>query len=539
MRGARSAKWVAMAAVVALGATACGGGGSEGSGSSNGIVSMEIGEPQHGLVPSNTYESEGGEVVAALFTGLVKLQEDNTVSLDMAQSIETTDNKVWTIKLKEGYTFHNGEKVTSSSFIDAWNYAANQENAQETNALFNYIEGYPALNPGEGKKPATDKLSGLKQADDLTFQVTLERPFAPFKSLLSFSAFSPLPKAFFEDPKKFEDQPIGNGPFKIQGKFEHNQKIDLVAYDKHPDASKYEVKGINFRVYQDPDTHHKDLLAGNLDVEDDIPVSGMPTVKKDLGDRYVEAPDSGVGYLGFPLAYNKAFQKPDLRRAISMSIDRKAISEKIFVGTRMPADDFISPIIPGYRQGACGESCTLNPAKAKELYKQSGGLPNDTLELSYNADGGHKDWIEAVANQIRANLGIKVNVKPYEQFQGILNDLGDKKLQAGFRMAWSMDYPNMENYLRPIFSKVAIDNGSNYAGYVNEEFEKLIAAADKAPSEAESTKLYQQADDVLLKDMPYIPVYFYTLNAAHSDKIKPGTLKVVGGEVQWDAVKLN
>ncbi|MER7835542.1 ABC transporter substrate-binding protein [Streptomyces sp. NPDC096040] len=540
MRGAKSAKWVAIAAVVALGATACGGGGNDdtsGKGKGDGVVSVEIGEPQNSLVPTNTYETEGGQVINALFTGLTKLDADNKVVNAMAESIESKDNKVWTIKLKSGYTFHNGEKVTAQSFADAWNYGANQTNAQQTNPLFSHIQGYADLNPGEGKKPKTDKLSGLKVIDDNTLQVTLSGAFSAFPSQLSFTAFVPLPKVFFKDPKGFGEAPIGNGPFKMKGTFKHNEEIDTTKYDKYPDASKIEVKGVNFKVYSNLDTAYKDLVAGNLDSLLTIPTSGLPTYHKDLPGRYIDEADSAVGYIGFPIKYNKAFQNADLRKAISMSIDRKTIADKIFLGARTPADDYISPIVDGYRKGACGDACTLNPTEAKALYKKSGGLPGNTLEIGYNADGGHKEWVEAVANQIQQNLGIKVTAKPFEQFQTILNDLDAKKYQGAFRMGWSMDYPDMEDYLRPIFSKDAITNGSNYAGYVNEDFEKLLVQGDQAATHEEAVKKYQAADDVLLKDMPYIPVYFYTMNAGFSDKIK--SMKVAGHQILWDTVKLS
>jgi oligopeptide transport system substrate-binding protein len=540
MRGAKSAKWVAIAAVVALGATACGGGGddnSSGGSKGNGVVSVEIGEPQNSLVPTNTYETEGGQVINALFTGLTKLDASNKVVNAMAESIESKDNKVWTIKLKSGYTFHNGEKVTAQSFADAWNYGANQTNAQQTNPLFSHIAGYADLNPGEGKKPTTDKLSGLKVVDDSTLQVTLGGAFSAFPSQLSFTAFVPLPKAFFKDPKAFGEAPIGNGPFKMSGTFKHNQEIDTVKYDKFPDASKIEVKGVNFKIYSNVDTAYKDLVAGNLDSLLTIPTSGLPTYHKDLNGRYIDEADSAVGYIGFPIKYNKAFQNADLRKAISMSIDRKTIASKIFLGARTPADDYISPIIDGYRKGACGEGCTYNPTKAKALYQQSGGLPGNTLEIGYNADGGHKEWVEAVSNEIQQALGIKVTAKPFEQFQTILNDLDAKKYQGAFRMAWSMDYPDMEDYLRPVFSKEAIANGSNYSGYTNETFEKLLVQGDQAATHEEAVKKYQAADDVLLKDLPYIPVYFYTMNAGYSDKIK--SMKVAGHQILWDTVKLS
>lgn len=538
MRGASSAKWVAIATVVALGATACGGGGDDGgSAKSDGIVSVEIGEPQNGLIPSNTYETEGNQVINALFTGLTKLGADNKVANDLASSIESKDNKVWTIKLKEGYTFHNGEKVTAQSFVDAWNYGADQANAQQTNPLFNHIQGWSDLNPGKGKKVTAKGMSGLKAIDDSTLQVTLTGAFSAFPTQLSFSGFAPLPKAFFKDPKAFGEAPIGNGPFKMKGKFKHNESITVEKYDKFPEASKIPVKQVNFKIYSNLDTSYKDLVAGNIDIQLVVPNSGLPTYKKDRPNHFLDEADSGVGYIGFPLKYNKAFQNKDLRKAISMSIDRKAIADKIFLGARMPADDFISPIIEGYRKGACGDACTLNPAKAKDLYKQSGGLPGDKLEIGYNADGDHKAWIEAVANQIQQNLGIKVTAKPFEQFQTILNDLDAKKYSGAFRMGWNMDYPDMENYLRPIFSKDAITSGSNYAGYVNEDFEKLIVEGDQAPSHDAAIKKYQEADDVILDEMPYIPVYFYKTNAAFSDKIK--TLKVAGHQILWDQIKLS
>lgn len=540
MRGAKSAKWVAGAAIIALAATACGGGDSDNAGKggkSNGIISMEIAEPQNTLVPSNTYETEGAEVIAALFTGLTKLNEKNEVVNDLAQSVETKDSKVWTIKLKPGYTFHNGEAVTASSFVNAWNYGANQDNAQQTNAMFSHIQGFRDLNPGPKKKVTKKELSGLKAVDDTTLQVTLDAPFSAFPTQLSFYGFAPLPKVFFDDPKGFGEAPIGNGPYKMSGKFQHNEKISVVKYDKYPTASDYQVKGIDFKMYSNADTSYKDLVAGNLDIDDTVPTSGLATYKKDLPGRTIDDSDSGVGYIGFPLKYNKDFQNKDLRKAISMAIDRKTIADKIFLGSRMPADDFISPIIEGYRPGVCGDACKLDPAKAKALYKKSGGLPNDTLELGYNADGDHKGWIEAVANQIQQNLGIKVTAKPFEQFQTILNDLDAKKYGGAFRMGWNMDYPNAENYLRPIFSKDAIEHGSNYAGYTNEKFEQLLKDGDQATTPDGAIKKYQDADDVLLDEMPYIPVYFYKLNAGFSSKIK--SMKIAGGQVLWDTVKLS
>ncbi|GAA2776173.1 ABC transporter substrate-binding protein [Kitasatospora sp. CM 4170] len=525
MRGATQTKWLVAATAIALAATACSTSSksNDKASSGGGTIAVQLGEPQHGLVPQNTAESEGTEVENALFAGLVDYDfKTNAPKLRVAESIETTDSKVWTIKIKDGYTFHNGEKVTAKSFVDAWNWGANQDNAAEGLPFYAKIEGSEELAPGKDKKPTAKELKGLKVVDDKTFTVTLAAPFSQFKTMLGYNPFYPLPQAFFADPKAFGDKPIGNGPFEMDGSWEHNKQIKVKRYENFPASDgKAKLQGVTFKIYDNLDTAYNDLRADNIQATDKLPISAMAGVKAEFGDRYIYKPESGVGYIGFPIATNPAaYGKPEIRKAISMAIDREAITKTIFSGTRVPADDFVNPLIPGYRKGAMGDAAKYDPAKAKELFTTAGGVPNNTIELGYNADGGHKEWIEAVGNQLKKNLGVEVTFKPFEKFGKILDALGDKQYSGAFRMAWSMDYPSIEDYLRPIFSKIAIDNGSNYGGYVNEKFETLLDQADQAKTDDEALKLYQQADDVLVQDLPYIPVYTYMSSAAYSKKIK-------------------
>ncbi|MEU6236029.1 ABC transporter substrate-binding protein [Kitasatospora sp. NPDC047058] len=524
MRGATQTKWLVAATAIALAATACSTSSksSDSKSASGGNIAVQLGEPQHGLVPQNTAESEGSEVVGAVFAGLVDYdRKTNAPKLRIAESIESPDSKVWTIKLKDGYTFHNGEKVTAKSFVDAWNWGANQDNAAEGLPFYSKIEGSEELAPGKGKTPTAKELKGLKVVDDKTFTVTLSAPFSQFKTMLGYNPFYPLPQAFFADPKAFGDKPIGNGPFEMDGSWEHNKQIKVKRYENFPASDgKAKLDGVTFKIYDNLDTAYNDLRADNIQATDKLPISALSTVKSEFGDRYIYKPESGVGYIGFPISTNPAFAKPEIRKAISMAIDREAITKTIFSGTRVPADDFVNPLIPGYRKGAMGDAAKYDPAKAKDLFTQAGGLPGNTLELGYNADGGHKEWIEAVGNQLKKNLGVEVTFKPFEKFGKILDALGANQYQGAFRMAWSMDYPSIEDYLRPIFSKIAIDNGSNYGGYVNDKFETLLDQADQAKTDDEAIKLYQQADDVLVQDLPYIPVYTYMSSAAYSKKIK-------------------
>jgi ABC-type oligopeptide transport system, periplasmic component len=544
MRVTKGVKIVATSALLAMAVAACGSGGSGNddagtTGAADQPVRMRIGEPQNTLIPGNTGESEGAEVMAAIFTPLVRYDEKKNPVEDAAQSITTEDNKTWTIKLKPGFTWHNGEPVVAQNYVDAWNYVANQENAQAANYFFGRVDGYADLNPGEGKKPSTTEMKGLKVIDDSTFTVTLSAPFSQFKTVLGYTAFYPLPKvAFGPDGKvtdQYAEQPIGQGYFKLDKPYHKgtDQTIDLSLYDKYPSA-KPKFDKLQFKIYTSLETAFNDLLAGNLDIMDQMAASSISTAKAQLGDHYIDQPDASVGYIGVPLATNKDFASVDVRKAISMAIDRQTISDTVFSGTRAPADDFINPAIAGYRQGICGEPCTYDPAKAKDLYAKAGGPKK--IELGYNADGGHKEWVEAVGNNLRANLGIQVTIKPFEKFGAILDELDAKKYTGLFRMGWAIDYPSAENYLTPIFGTGAITNGSNYGGYSNKEFDELLKKGDTASTLEEGLKYYQQADDILVKDLPYIPVYFYRVNAAFSQHVKSVKINLLN-QVEWTSVE--
>ncbi|MFI6500104.1 ABC transporter substrate-binding protein [Nonomuraea typhae] len=500
---------------------------------------MELGEPQELLVPTNTTESEGSETLAALFEPLVNYDENKKAIEAAAASIESTDQKVWTIKLKPGYTWHNGEPLIAQNYVDAWNYAANQENAQSAGYFFARVDGFADLNPGEGKPVTAKGMKGLEAVDDTTLKVTLSASFSQFKTLLGYTAFYPLPKAAFgadgKVTQEYGEKPIGQGLFKMDKPYKKgtDQTIEMSVYDKYPGTKPKGWTKLQFKLYVSAETSFNDLQAENLDIHDSLPPSAIATAKTALGERYQDQPDAGIGYIGVPLKYNPEYKNPDVRKAISMAIDRKTIAETVFSGTRAPADDFINPAIDGYRQGACA-ACAYNPAEAKKLYESANGPKK--IELGYNADGGHKEWIEAVANNLRANLGVEVTPRPFEKFQAILDELDAKKYTGLFRMGWAIDYPSAENYLTPIFSTGAAVTGSNYGGYASKEFDDLLAKGDQAPTVEEGLKFYQQADDILNKELPYIPVYFYRNNSGYSTKVKNIKINLLN-QVEWSEVE--
>ncbi|MEV6691547.1 ABC transporter substrate-binding protein [Micromonospora sp. NPDC051196] len=515
MRVRRLAAWTALPLAVTLGLVACGSGGDGGSGESdpNAAVRIEIAEPQH-LVPTNTNETSGSQVLSALFSPLVDYDEANKPYEVAAESITSEDNTTWTVDLKDGYTFHNGEDVTADNYIDAWNYGAYAPNGQNSSYFFEKIAGYDDL---QGENPKAKTLSGLKKVDDDTFTVTLSQPYSEFKSILGYTAFYPLPKAAFSAPgvlaEGYEQAPIGQGPFKMKGTWQHDAKVEVERYDAFP-GEQPKVAGVEFRIYQQLTAAYADVLSDNLDVIKTIPTENLSTAAVDLGDRFQQSPASSLHFLAFP-TFQEEFSNPDVRKAISMAIDRDEITKSIFKDSQQPARSFVSPVVAGYRDNTVGAAAEFDPAKAKELYQAAGGPSKITL--SYNGDGGHKDWIDATCNQLKANLGVDCVGNAEPKFADLLTKVKAKQPVGLFRMGWVMDYPSMENYLGPLFST---NGSSNYYGYSNPEFDKLLAEGVSASSEEEAIKKYQAAEDLLAQDLPVVPLRFGQNNFGHSTKVK-------------------
>jgi len=284
-----------LALAAALAASACGDGAVN---RDSGVISIGIAEPKF-LIPSSTTETEGHEVLSALFAPLVEYDAQFRPYEVAAASITTTDNRVWTIALQPGWTFHNGEPVTADSYLNAWNAGAYGPNAHDGNYFYDKIEGYADLNPIDASQPpAAKKLSGVTKRDDLTFEVTLGAPYVNFKSMLGYTAFLPLPLAAFEDvdnnvlAASYNESPIGQGPFKMKGVWRHDQVIETERFEDFQGPKVPSITGVQFRIYQQLTTMYQDMLAGQLDVVRRVPAEYIASAAADLGDRFIQSPAS-------------------------------------------------------------------------------------------------------------------------------------------------------------------------------------------------------------------------------------------------------
>lgn len=515
---------VAVAAVAALTLTGCAAAAPAGN---DNIITVNGSEPQNPIIPTNTNEVGGGLIADNIFAGLVYYDASGAPVNDMAESITSEDNQTWNIKIKSGWKFTNGEEVTAESFVKAWNYGALLSNAQLNSYFFEAIEGF--------SYDADSELTGLTVVSPTEFTVKLTSAQSDFPLRLGYTAFMPLPSVFYDDPAAFGENPIGNGPYMLDGEgaWKHNVEITLV---KNPDYKGGRAPlngGLKIVFYASYDAAYADLLADNLDVLTGIPDSALETYKADLGDRAIDQGAAIFQSITIPerLAHFSGEEGKLRRAAISMAINRQEIIDVIFNGTRKAARDFTSPVIAGWSDKLAGsEVLDFNPEKAKELWAQADAISpwTGSFQVGYNADGSHQAWTEAVANSIKNTLGIDASTNPVPTFSEFRTQITSDTIQTAFRTGWQADYPALANFLAPLYKTNA---GANDGDYSNPEVDALFDKGDQAASLEEANGYYQQAQEIMLQDLPVLPMWYGIANGGYSTKVE-------GVKFGWNSVPL-
>lgn len=526
---------VALIAATSLTLAACGGGsdsdgGSGGGGGNKSVITVYGTNPQNPLIPTATNEVGGGDPLQNIFSGLTAYNSDGSIVNEVADSIEpNADKTLWTVKLKD-WKFTDGTPVTAESFVKAWNYGADAANKQLNNYFFYPIAGTDDNgNTADGAKT----ISGLKVVDDKTFTIQLKNPESDFPLRLGYSAYFPVPDSAYGSDgkitKAYGDAPIGNGPYKLtKTGWEKNKQISLEPNPDYTGVHKPENGGLVFKFSNSTDSAYSDVQAGNLDVLDQVPPSALTTFETESDVKAYNEPGSSFSSLTIPDRLpHFAGEEGQLRRAaISEAINRPQITEKIFNGARTPAKDFTSPVLDGWTDKVQGnEVLTFNASDAKAKWAEADKISpwSGSFDIAYNNDGaGNKEFSEAAANQIKNTLGIDAGVKPYATFDNLRKDITDRTIKTAFRTGWQADYPSMLNYLGPIYATGA---GSNDGDYSNKTFDKLITEASAAEGD-QRYKLIGEAQTILLKDLPAIPLWYQNATAVTNPDIK-------GFEFNW------
>ncbi|RZS37051.1 oligopeptide transport system substrate-binding protein [Herbihabitans rhizosphaerae] len=530
MRKGRALSLTALPVSVALAVAGCGGGGDSGSGSGANNETHEVSvhgtEPENPLVPGNTTETGGSKIIDMLFTGLTEYDPvTNETKMANAERVDITpDGKKMTVVLKKGWKFHDNTDVKADNYVNAWNYTANSKNGQQGSSFFDAIAGYDDVHtsdpdedgPQKAPEPKSDKMSGLKKVDDYQFTVDFTESHGVFKLKIGYGVYSPLPDSFFKDPKAFEEKPIGNGPFKFTSRVP-GREVKVERFEEYQGA-KPKIKKAKFDFGKDLEAGYAAVRSNELDFIDTVAPSKLVNnlYKTELKDRNGNQDNLAIQIIVFPL-YDKKFSNADFRKSISMAINRQEITEKVFAGTRKPVKGYGIPGLPGWSDGGCGEFCEYNPQKAKELFEKSGY--QGAIEITSNADGGHREWATAACGQIRNALGRECNFVPVQTFGEMRQKTNAHSHTAIYRGGWQADYPYVENFLNPLYKT---GGSSNDGAYSNRAVDTKLAEGDVAyaRSQQEADKLYHEAEGMIANDMPAIPLWNTSVQYGWSNKLK-------------------
>jgi oligopeptide transport system substrate-binding protein len=477
-----------------------------------GTFKLAIGEPT-AIDPYNAQESECLLVAQYLFTGLIQVDPDGEVEPGVADKWESNkDCTEWTFDLKKGTKFHNGEEVTSASFKQAWERVAAKASASEVSYHLQGIEGFDEMQAG-----SANALSGVNASDPAKLVVKLTDPNCEFYLRTYHTVFAPVPKVAGKvaNNKAFIEAPIGNGPFAMDGKWQHDKGLTLKRFADYGAGDPAYLEKVEITIAANGAAdEYQGFQDGTFDwARMETPVLSQARSTYLPKKQWITRNTNGMNYL-LVMSTQKPLDSADARKAVSMAIDRDAIINSVFQGSYSPSSTLVPPVFKeAYQEGVC-KACTYDVDQAKSLAKSAGLTPGTELKMQFNTDQGHDEFMAAIKDQLQENLGLKVDMTSVP-FDDMLNNEQQPTATGLFRAAWGADYPTPGNFLQPLLSTDAIGaeadqptTGDNRGRYSNTEFDDLLAQAQADPDEAERTKLYQQAEKIAIgDDQALIPLW--------------------------------
>ena len=531
MKSNKLRKICAVALTLALGMSVFAGCGS----SNSDALIYNLGEDPETIDPTLNTSSGSGSIIDNAFEGLMRLDENEKAIPGVAKSVdESEEGLVYTFHLREDAKWSDGQGVTAKDFEYSWVRALDKETAAEYSYQLFYIKNGQKFNEGEATR---DEL-GIKVIDDYTLEVTLEAPTAYFKELTAFTTYMPLredivsadPEGWALDPATY----ISNGPFKLV-QWDIKDQLVFEKNEEYWNAKEIKLSGVVFKLVTDQNTAYASLKAGDFDMVDTVPPSeiaagqeeGLVTIHPNLATYMLIFNVGKQSTLSEDV--KKVLSDPKVRRALAISIDRKAIVENVTKSGQVPAYSYVPKgILNGegkdFADKEYYDANKPNVEEAKKLLAEAGypngeGIP--TLEFMYNTEGSHKLVAQAI-QQDWAKLGVNVELANQE-WKVFLNTRQEGQYQIA-RHGWSGDYVDPMTFL----DLWVTGGGNNDAGYSNAKYDALVNQAKAEGDQAKRWELMRQAEDILMEEMPIVPIYYYTKVKGSKPEVKGVRVSTLG-----------
>lgn len=437
---------------------------------------------------------------------------------------------VWTFHLRAGATFHDGRPVTAGDFQRGWQRIVQAGPAGAAMAFY-------LLEPVKGfaQAQAGGDLVGVTAVDDRTLQVELTAPFADFPAVASHPALGPVPAEAVDDPEGFGQQPIGNGPFRISEPWrgDQSQGIRLEAWDGYRGDGP-EFDHLVFRIYRGDAAAadgYADFAEGKLDlapipdgrVDDAISAFGA-SEDGYTGPGVLDGIELITAFYGFN-TQQPPFDDPDVRRGLSLLIDRNAIVEEVLPAGRAVARSVVPPVIAGYRPAAC-RYCDHQPEQATQLLAGKGVGPDQPVELVFHEGPDHDAVAKRVQRDVDAALGAgTLQLRPLPESEW-LNAIRLGRA-AFFLWGWLPEYPSADGFLHPLFHPERIGSG-NVTRHADPDVAALLERARAELDEEVRSDLYRQAEARVLDDVAVAPLFFYRHARVVSQRVRGLRLDPMG-----------
>jgi oligopeptide transport system substrate-binding protein len=464
-------------------------------------------EPQT-LDPHLAEGVPAGNILRDLFEGLTAESPEGRIVPGVAIRWNISrDGRTYTFYLRRDARWSNGDPLRAEDFVYSFRRSADPATASNSANMLLPIENAGAVLSGM-QSPET---LGVEALDEFTLQIRLTDPTPYFLGLLTHSSTYPVHRPSVEEHGGRFSRPgnlVSNGAY-VLSDWVVRSRIELVRNDLYWDTANTIIDKVVYHPLEDQSASLKQFRAGAIQWTYEVPNNQFRWLLENYSDELVISPWLGSYFFGFNLQREPFIETPMLRRALVLAIDRELITEKVSQFGEKPSftlvppgiGEYVSPI-PEY----AGWTQEERNEEARRLYEAAGYTEEDPLriEIRYNTSENHKKIALAIASLWKQVLGVQATLVN-EEWKVFLQNRSQRILTQVFRAGWIGDYADPYSFLQ-LFRT---EHGQNDYGFSNSLYDSLLEqiAAERIP--ARRRRLMQEAERVLLEELPIIPVYTY------------------------------
>jgi peptide/nickel transport system substrate-binding protein len=471
------------------------------------------------LDPIQVTDGESLKVTKNIFETLVEYEDDSTeVVPGLAEKWESSkDGKTWTFYLRKGVKFHDGTDFNAEAVVYNFERWMDKKHPEHKGGEFPYY-GYMF---GGYKGDKGHVIKSVTAVDEYTVKFELNFPQAPFLNNLAMTPFGiASPTAVKKDPEGFNQHPVGTGPFKLES-WKKNDTITLVKNEDYWQEGLPKLDKLIYRSIPDNAARFSALQAGDIDIMDGLNPSDVKLVKANKDLQMFERPGMNVAYLAFNTE-KKPFDNPKVRQALNHAVNKEGIIKSFYADLAKPAKNPMPDVLWGYNDQIQDYEYDLD--KAKKLLKEA-GYP-DGFEIDFWAPTDPRPYMpngKKIAEYIQqdfAKIGVKAEIVSYD-WQTYLDRTGKGEHSMAL-LGWIGDNGDPDNFLYVLLDK---DNAKgpdagNIAFYKNDKLHDILIKAQQVTDQKERTKLYEQAQEIIKKDAPWVPLVHVTEPIAARSYVK-------------------